>query len=199
MNPIEHVWDALGRRVAGRQLPPQTLQELETSLLEEWDRIPHLVINSLIDSMPQSSSGTGLRPLMERISSNFLIMPFKALSDKADAHEELWMIKCTTSREDRQIVCITVTDCSVTSRAVAQHIESLMHHSVSARTIRCHLQQSGLSARRPLLRLPLTQNHRRLRRQWCDERRMRAAEWNEAVFTDESRFCLQHHDGRIRV
>ncbi|GFU13632.1 transposable element Tcb2 transposase [Trichonephila clavipes] len=31
MNPIEHVWDALGRRVAGRQPPPQTLQELESS------------------------------------------------------------------------------------------------------------------------------------------------------------------------
>ncbi|GFY20110.1 transposable element Tcb2 transposase [Trichonephila clavipes] len=53
MNPIEHVWDALGRRVAGRQPPPQTLQELEKALLEEWDRIPQLVINSLIDSMPQ--------------------------------------------------------------------------------------------------------------------------------------------------
>ncbi|GFW42144.1 hypothetical protein TNCV_1206001 [Trichonephila clavipes] len=25
------------------------------------------------------------------------------------------------------------------------------------------------------------------------------AEWNEVVFTDESRNCLQHHDGRIRV
>ncbi|GFV12586.1 glucose transporter type 1 [Trichonephila clavipes] len=45
--------DALGRRVAGRQPPPQTLQELERVLLKEWDRIPQLVINSLIDSMPQ--------------------------------------------------------------------------------------------------------------------------------------------------
>ncbi|GFW37003.1 transposable element Tcb2 transposase [Trichonephila clavipes] len=54
MNPIEHVWDALGRRVASRQPPPQTLQELERALLEEWDRISQLVINSLIDSMPQS-------------------------------------------------------------------------------------------------------------------------------------------------
>ncbi|GFW12702.1 transposable element Tcb1 transposase [Trichonephila clavipes] len=26
-----------------------------------------------------------------------------------------------------------------------------------------------------------------------------AAEWNEVVCTDESRICLQHHDGRIRV
>ncbi|GFV37330.1 transposable element Tcb1 transposase [Trichonephila clavipes] len=71
--------------------------------------------------------------------------------------------------------------------------------SLSARTIRRRLQQSGLSARRPLLGLPLTQNYRRLRRQWCDERRMWVAEWNEVVFTDESRICLQHHDGRIRV
>ncbi|GFW72970.1 transposable element Tc3 transposase [Trichonephila clavipes] len=74
-----------------------------------------------------------------------------------------------------------------------------MHHSVSARTIRRHLQQSGLSASRPLLGLPLTQNHRRLHHLWCDERRMWVAEWNEVVFTDESCICLQHHDGRIRV
>ncbi|GFT66391.1 transposable element Tcb2 transposase [Trichonephila clavipes] len=56
MNAIEHVWDALGRRVAGRQPPPQTLQELERALLEEWDRIPQLVINNLIDFMPQGCS-----------------------------------------------------------------------------------------------------------------------------------------------
>ncbi|GFW72288.1 transposable element Tcb2 transposase [Trichonephila clavipes] len=54
MNPIEPVWDALGRRVADH--PPQTLQELETAFLEEWDRIPQLVINSLIDSMHQRCS-----------------------------------------------------------------------------------------------------------------------------------------------
>ncbi|GFV63606.1 transposable element Tcb1 transposase [Trichonephila clavipes] len=106
---------------------------------------------------------------------------------------------CTTSRENGQIVHIAVTDLSVTSRTIAQHIESVTYHSVSARTIRRRLQQRGLSSRRPLLGLPLTQNHRRLRRNWCDERRMWAAEWNEVVFTDESRNCLEHHDGRIRV
>ncbi|GFW54459.1 transposable element Tcb2 transposase [Trichonephila clavipes] len=56
MNAIEHVWSALGRRVAVRQPHPQSLQELERALLEEWDRIPQLVINSLIDSMPQRCS-----------------------------------------------------------------------------------------------------------------------------------------------
>ncbi|GFX22144.1 transposable element Tcb1 transposase [Trichonephila clavipes] len=71
-----------------------------------------------------------------------------------------------------------MTDRSVTSRTVAQHIESVTHHSVSARAIRRHLQQSGLSVRRPLLGLLLTQNHRRLHRQWCVERWMGEAEWN---------------------
>ncbi|GFW70937.1 transposable element Tcb2 transposase [Trichonephila clavipes] len=56
MNPIEHVGDALGRRVAGRQPPPQTLQELERAVLDEWDIIPQLVINSHIDSMLQRCS-----------------------------------------------------------------------------------------------------------------------------------------------
>ncbi|GFS97592.1 transposable element Tcb1 transposase [Trichonephila clavipes] len=84
--------------------------------------------------------------------------------------------QCTTSRENRQIVRMAVTDRSVTSRTVARPIESVTNHLVSARTIRRRLQQSGLSARRPLLGLPLKQNHRRLRRQWCDERRMWAAE-----------------------
>ncbi|GFW08953.1 nuclear distribution protein nudE homolog 1-A [Trichonephila clavipes] len=79
--------------------------------------------------------------------------------------------QCSTSRGDRQIVHMAVTD-------------------------RSH---SGLSARRPLFGLLLTQNHRRLCHQWWDERRMWAAEWNEVVFTDESRICLQHHDGQIRV
>ncbi|GFT91180.1 transposable element Tcb1 transposase [Trichonephila clavipes] len=78
-------------------------------------------------------------------------------------------------------------------------MRGLRTRTVSARTILRRLQQSGLSARRLLLGLPLTQNHRHLRRQWCDERRMWVEEWNEVVFTDESRICLQHHDGRIRV
>ncbi|GFX58293.1 transposable element Tcb1 transposase [Trichonephila clavipes] len=79
--------------------------------------------------------------------------------------------QCTTSREDMQIVVR-----SVTSRTVVQHIESVTPQSVSARTIRRRLQQSGLTARGPLFGLSLTQDHRRLLRQWCDERRMWAAE-----------------------
>ena len=107
--------------------------------------------------------------------------------------------RCTTTRDDRHIVHMAVMDRSATSRTISQQIRSVAQQSVSVHTIRRRLQQSGMSARRPLLRLPLSQNHRRLRRQWCDERRTWRTEWNDIVFTDESRFCLQRHDGRIRV
>ncbi|GFX83875.1 transposable element Tcb1 transposase [Trichonephila clavipes] len=90
-------------------------------------------------------------------------------------------------------------DRSVTSRTIIKHIQSVTHHLVFERTIRRRLQQSGLSARRPLLGLPLTQNRRRLHHQWCDERRIWMAECNEVVFPDESCICLQHPDGRVRV
>ncbi|KFM74989.1 Transposable element Tcb1 transposase, partial [Stegodyphus mimosarum] len=99
----------------------------------------------------------------------------------------------------KNIVRMAVMDRSITSRTIAQPTQSVTHHPGSARTIRRRLQQSGLSPRRPLLGPPLAQNHRRLRRQWSDERIMWTAEWNEIVFTDESLFCLQHHDVRIPV
>ncbi|GFV41155.1 transposable element Tcb1 transposase [Trichonephila clavipes] len=72
-------------------------------------------------------------------------------------------------------------------------------HPPQCTPLRQHRQISDLSARRPMLGLLLRLNHRSIRRQWCDERKMWVAEWNEVVFTDESRICLLHHDGRIRV
>ncbi|GFV38156.1 transposable element Tcb2 transposase [Trichonephila clavipes] len=59
--------------------------------------------------------------------------------------------------------------------------------------------QCGLRVRIPLYRIPLTQNHRRLRLQWANVHRSWRADWQQVVFSDESRFNLWHHDGRIRV
>ncbi|GFS58596.1 transposable element Tcb1 transposase [Trichonephila clavipes] len=146
----------------------------------------------IVERMGVTSDNTNHYPHSELAT----ILPL--LKILTTAGKNFFLFECTTLREDRQHVR-DVTDRSVTSRIVAQHIECVTHHSVSARTIRRRLQQSGLSTRRPLLGQPLTQNHRRLRSQWCDERRMWAAEWNEVVFTDESRICLQHQDGWIRV
>ena len=52
LNPIEHLWDELGRRIRRRQRPPQTLRELRQALEQEWDNIPRATIRRLCRSMP---------------------------------------------------------------------------------------------------------------------------------------------------
>ncbi|GFU10632.1 transposable element Tcb2 transposase [Trichonephila clavipes] len=52
-NPIEHVWDMLGRRIAARQPPLTCIPELRRALLDEWCNIPQDQIDNLILSMPK--------------------------------------------------------------------------------------------------------------------------------------------------
>ncbi|GFT50786.1 transposable element Tcb1 transposase [Trichonephila clavipes] len=40
LNPIEHVWDFPGRRLAARTLPPVTIRELRLALQAEWAAMP---------------------------------------------------------------------------------------------------------------------------------------------------------------
>lgn len=51
LNPIEHMWDCLKRRVRKRDPVPANIEDLKTALLEEWDAIPQDYIRSLIRSM----------------------------------------------------------------------------------------------------------------------------------------------------
>jgi len=70
---------------------------------------------------------------------------------------------------------------------------------ISTKTIRTHLHDLGLysrfAARKPLLTVSQLQN----RLNWCIERRdWSIKEWNEIIWSDESRFCL-FSDGPQRV
>ncbi|GFU77727.1 transposable element Tcb2 transposase [Trichonephila clavipes] len=51
LNPIEHVWDFLGRHLAARTLPPVTIRELRLALQDEWAAMPQQLIDTLILSM----------------------------------------------------------------------------------------------------------------------------------------------------
>ena len=39
-NPIEHLWDELGRAISSMDNPPQNLDELRQALLDKWAQIP---------------------------------------------------------------------------------------------------------------------------------------------------------------
>jgi hypothetical protein len=51
LNPIEHLWDNLDRRVRQRQPQPQSLQQLMNALQDEWNNILQQAIRTLISSM----------------------------------------------------------------------------------------------------------------------------------------------------
>lgn len=53
LNPIEHLWDLLKRRIRARNPGPSTLLELRNALQEEWNNIPQEDIQNLIRSMPR--------------------------------------------------------------------------------------------------------------------------------------------------
>ncbi|KAK7113277.1 hypothetical protein V1264_012589 [Littorina saxatilis] len=51
LNPLEHVWDILGRRIQALQLPVQTLRELEAALHREWLQVTREQIRRLTGGM----------------------------------------------------------------------------------------------------------------------------------------------------
>ena len=51
LNPIEHVWDSLDRRLRRRPNPPANVNKLRQALIQEWNNIPQAEVNTLLNSM----------------------------------------------------------------------------------------------------------------------------------------------------
>ena len=51
LNPIEHIWDELGRRLRQQVKPPQTLQALGQALINQWRRLPVRISRGVLRSM----------------------------------------------------------------------------------------------------------------------------------------------------
>lgn len=53
LNPIEHLWDEVERRLRGSSPLPKTLPELWTAVRDIWREIPVGVVRTLVESMPR--------------------------------------------------------------------------------------------------------------------------------------------------
>ena len=51
LNPIEHVWDLLDRRLSARAIPPRNVRELAGALVEGWGNISQQELANLVQSM----------------------------------------------------------------------------------------------------------------------------------------------------
>ncbi|GFS60726.1 transposable element Tcb2 transposase [Trichonephila clavipes] len=105
----------------------------------------------------------------------------------------------TSHREDHHIVRNARVQ-PTASLAAIEAVAPSLGAPVSFRTVRRRMAEGHLGSRRPLRVLPLTPTHRRLRLEWCSTRgNWTAAEWNQVVFSDESRINLSSDANRVRV
>ncbi|GFV62854.1 transposable element Tcb2 transposase [Trichonephila clavipes] len=106
----------------------------------------------------------------------------------------------TSRREERHIVRNARVQRTASLAAIQTQVAPSLGPPVPSRTIERHLAEGHLGSWCPLRVLPLTPIHRRLHFEWCRARgNWTAAEWNQVVFSDESRFNLSSDKNRVRV
>ena len=108
--------------------------------------------------------------------------------------------RVTTPREDRHLVRTHLRDRLQTAANTARQVLGNPQQRISLNTVRRRLQEMGLACRRPHRGPVLTPRHRRDRLQWAQARiNWRRQQWGRILFSDESRFCIDMADGRVRI
>ncbi|GFY09921.1 transposable element Tcb2 transposase [Trichonephila clavipes] len=106
----------------------------------------------------------------------------------------------TSRREERHIVRNAHVQQTALSATIQAQVAISLGAHVSSRTIRRRLAEGHLGSWRPLRVLPLIPIHRLLHLEWCRARgNWIAAEWNQVVFSNKSRFNLSSDDNSVRV
>ncbi|GFX20865.1 transposable element Tcb1 transposase [Trichonephila clavipes] len=100
-------------------------------------------------------------------------------------------VRSTTPAEDRYIVLSAKRNRRTTAQQVANQFLAASGKQISRKTVARRLRGGGLYARRPVVCVPLTRQHRTARLQWCREHHnWTEQEWACVLFSDESRFSL---------
>ncbi|GFU79309.1 transposable element Tc1 transposase [Trichonephila clavipes] len=191
-NPIENVWDALGRQVSGRNYPPTNKNTFIRALTEERDKLPQQLLDNVVQSMTCRVAGQvdrsecAVRNCWEQWTRE------GTLARKTGSGAT----RKTTRREDRRIVRQALVDPTVTLSTIRADVGV----TIVPQTISRHLTEANLKSKRNFRALPLTPEHGQLRLQWCQARSMwNVTDWQKVVFSDESRFDLGTDDNRVRV
>ncbi|KAK7093272.1 hypothetical protein V1264_007057 [Littorina saxatilis] len=108
--------------------------------------------------------------------------------------------KKTTPREDRLIERLALQTRTASSSIIRRQLRVATNTNISQQTIRNRLHGFNLRSRRRAVRPRLTPAHRAARRAFCRRHvRWTRQQWSQVLFSDESRFTLNHNDDRLRV
>ncbi|GFT39373.1 hypothetical protein TNCV_2422791 [Trichonephila clavipes] len=78
-------------------------------------------------------------------------------------------VRSTTPAEDRYIGLSAKRNRCTTAQQVANQFLAASGKQISRKTVAIRLRGGGLYARRPVVCVPLTRQHRTARLQWCRE------------------------------
>ncbi|GFY03267.1 transposable element Tcb1 transposase [Trichonephila clavipes] len=108
--------------------------------------------------------------------------------------------RVTTSTEDRYIAIVAKRNRRATSTRVTPMVTASTGKAISAATICRRLHMNGLYARVPRVCVLPSGQSRGVRLKWCREHGNRiVSDWDNIMFTDESRFALEPADKSIRI
>ncbi|GFX13323.1 transposable element Tcb1 transposase [Trichonephila clavipes] len=100
-------------------------------------------------------------------------------------------VRSTTPAEERYIVLSAKRNRRTTAQQVANQFLATSGKQISRKTVARRLRGGGLYARRPVVCVPLTRQHRTVHLQWCREHHnWTEHDWACVLFSDESRFSV---------
>lgn len=106
----------------------------------------------------------------------------------------------TSDADKRFIVLTSLRNRHLTSVQTTSRLREVRGVAVSKWTVRRRLGEAGLKAHRPATGPKLLRRRRVTRLAFAREHRnWTNAQWQNIMFTDESRFCVHSPDGRERV
>ncbi|GFV89659.1 transposable element Tcb1 transposase [Trichonephila clavipes] len=53
LNPIEHLWDELERRLRSQPNRPSSLQAFTSAVMDAWKAVPMVTYQKLVESLPK--------------------------------------------------------------------------------------------------------------------------------------------------
>ncbi|GFU56065.1 transposable element Tcb2 transposase [Trichonephila clavipes] len=196
LNPIENVWDALGRQVAGRNYPPTNKNTFIRALTGEWDKLSQQLLDNVVQkawiavgrleggqTQAEVAQAIGVsQSVISRIWNRFLE------TESADRKPGEGRRRATTPNEDCYLVLTARRHRNMNATLLQQHLRSATDTTVSIQTVRNRLHGLGLYARRPLVCVRLTSRHRRDRRERIFIWRDRGSRNNPAFVHESVRF-----------
>ena len=101
--------------------------------------------------------------------------------------------RCTTRAQGRFIALQARHHPFNNATTLRSELQNATGVRLSTQTIRNRLHEAGLRSRRPAIRIPLTRHHVQERLEWARNHVTWVLnDWTTILFTDESRFCVDH-------